>query len=446
MNTLIAFVVLLVIAIIFHELGHFLIAKIVGVRVEQFSLGFPPRLFGVKVGETDYCVSAVPMGGYVKLTGQDPGESLTGARHEFQSRSPWVKIAIVIGGPFANVVTAYVLLVLALVIGFPTISPILDTIEPGSPAEKAGLKTGDLLTSVNGISYAKLDDSNFKAKELAGKQIKIGILRDNQNMDILVTAPDKFEALDSLGFDYLLPALIGVVQPNSPAARAGLQQGDRVVSVDGKPTNDRWMNVSKAIQAAKGSPVVLGVKRGSQVLDVKVQPEPSYYPEDTGKDKRYVIGIVVQPYSKSGPVIRLKPTEALIQGGVELVDKIKLIFDGFYMVFAGVIPVKQALGGPQSIAVIAGQYSQLGLSHFLMFCAMINLSLWILNLLPIPVLDGGHVLFYVIELVRGKPVSRKVWDLATRAGMTLLLALMIFVIVNDFISSGILGRLFGIGR
>src|SRR5208283_6019040 len=156
-TTILATILLLGIAIIFHEFGHFIVAKLLKIRVEQFSIGFPPRLIGIKFGETDYCISALPLGGYVKVTGQDPTEELTGADYEFNSRPPWQRMLVVLAGPVMNIITAYFLIVIALMIGVPTQSPRIDSITANSPAAKAGLQSDDLIVSVNGSSIQSSD-------------------------------------------------------------------------------------------------------------------------------------------------------------------------------------------------------------------------------------------------------------------------------------------------
>ena len=208
MMTLIAFLLLLGIAVNFHEFGHFIVAKLCKIRVERFSFGFPPRLFGIKIGETDYCVSAFPFGGYVKVTGQDPSEPISGAGYEFNSKPVWQRMAVVFAGPGMNFISAYLLIVLALMIGISTLLPVIDVVTPNSPAEKAGFLPNDVLVSVN--------DAKIQSPELfvdlvfdhKGKDVKVGVKRDKQDLFLTMTVPEKIESMEDFGLDFKVPAIV----------------------------------------------------------------------------------------------------------------------------------------------------------------------------------------------------------------------------------------------
>lgn len=431
LTTLFATILLLGIAVIFHEFGHFIVAKILGIRVEQFSIGFPPRLVGLKIGETDYCISALPLGGYVKVTGQDPTEELTGADYEFNARPPWQRMLVVIAGPLMNIITAYFLIVIAIMIGVPTLSPVVDVVTPNSPAAKAGLQKGDTLTSVDGLPFTSLDRFEEILENKTGKNVTLRVTRGKESVTTQLQVPQN---IDSTGIEFLLPAVIGVVQPNKPAARAGLQLNDEFVSVNGQPTEGRWQNVSKIIRAGKGEPLQIVIKRNGKLMNFTIKPEYSQMA------KAPLIGVEVKPYAGSG-VISYPLGQALLKGWSELLQQIVMFFSGIWMIIVGIIPVREALGGPQSIANIAGQYMHMGWSFFLLLTATISITLGIINLFPVPVLDGGHLLFHAIEWIRGKALTPKTWEVATKFGFAVLVTLMSFVVINDFIGSGTLSNI-----
>ena len=346
---------------------------------------------------------------------------------------------VVVAGPFMNLFIAYWLFVLALVIGIPTFSPVVDKVEPGTLIAKSGIVEGDVLSSINGKSVTSIDSFGSLLEENSGKSITVGIQRNKENLKYQLAIPRKIENIDQLGLDFKIPAVVGIVQPNKPAARAGIQLGDEIVSVNGVPSEGRWQNVTKAIRSGKGQEIHIVVKRKDQSLGFNLKPEYN------GIEKAYLVGISAKPYS-AGSIIRYPLGDSMYKAGIGVWTQIKMMGYAVSIIVTGKMPLKDALGGPQSIAQIAGQYIQFGLSYYLMFIAGISISLGLINLLPIPVLDGGHFLFYVIESIRRKPLSIKVWQVSTKMGFGLLLALMTYVILNDFIGSGVLSRILQLSR
>ncbi len=439
MITLLATLLLLGIAIIFHELGHFVVAKLLKIRVERFSIGMAPRLFGVKIGETDYCVSAIPLGGYVKLSGMEPSDDKPSEPWEYNSKTPFQRMLVVAAGPFMNFVVAYVLIVLALMMGMPTFSPVIDRVTSGKPAAEAGLLAGDVLVSVNGKSITSMDGAGLLLSQNEGKTVELGVTRDKERILFQMKVPNNLKDVEDLGFDFKIPSVVGIVQPNKPASRAGVLLGDEITAVNGQPTEGRWQTVSKLIRDGKGKPVELTLRRKGQELIINIQPEYSTM------EKAYLVGITPQPFSAGG-IIRFSPLESIGRGFTVLIGQVVMLYEGIKSMFTGAIPVKEAFGGPQTIANIAGQYIRFGLSYYFMFTGSISLTIGILNLLPIPVLDGGHILFCGIEMVRRRAVSRKTLEITTKIGMALLVTLMVYVLLNDFVNSGVLGKLFGLGH
>ena len=430
MITLFSILLLLGIAILFHEFGHFAVAKFFKIRVERFSIGFPPRLFGLKLGETDYCVSAVPLGGYVKVTGQDPTEELTGAEYEFNSKPPWQKMLVVVAGPVMNLVIAYVLIVLSIMLGVPTLSPVIDTVMPNTSAAQAGLQSGDVLVSVNGMPITSSEGVEETLIKHLNETVILGVTRGKELVKLKLQVP---KDLENLGINFKIPAVMGIVLPNTPASRAGLILGDEIISINGKPTEGRWQSVSKIIRSGKGEPLTLVIRRNGNLMNFSVTPKY------TEMEKAFLIGIT--PNLNTGRVVRFPFGQALQKGFVVYQNQIYMFFSGLKLIFSGKIPIPEALGGPQSIANIAGQSMQLGITHFLWFVASLSIMLGIANLLPIPIMDGGHILFYAIEWIRGKALTPKTWEISTKFGFAVLVTLMSFVIINDFISSGTLAKI-----
>jgi len=343
--SIIAAVVGLGVLIIFHEFGHFLLAKLSGVGVLTFSVGFGPKLWVKKKGETEYALSAFPLGGYVKMVGEDPEEEVKAVDLErsFAHKSLLKRIAIVAAGPGFNLLLAvFLLMVVFLFYGVPVLSN-----------------------------------------------------------------------------------LVGAVEPESPAAQAGVQKGDRIVAVDSQ-TITAWDDLSSAIKQSGGQPLKLRVQRGGEEMGMTVQPKKREVKNIFGELKEdWMIGIGSQVSIEKGD-----PGLAVSRAFVQTYEYSKLTLIGLYkMVTREVSP--RNLGGPILIAQMAGQQAQEGIGSFLAFLAVLSINLGVLNLLPVPVLDGGHLFFFAVEAIIGRPVSLKYREKAQQVGIFLLLLLMIFAFAND---------------
>jgi regulator of sigma E protease len=346
-RTVVAFVVSLGILIFFHEFGHFLAAKLSGVRVERFSLGFGPRLFGKRWRETDYRVSAFPLGGYVKMLGEATDEEVPEElRHASFSHQPlFRRVVIVACGPLFNVLLAFLVYILTFAL--------------------------------------------------------FGLARPSTD--------------------------VGSVSPDSAAAKAGIQAGDKVLAVDGVPVQE-WGQLSDLIQKAGDRPVEIRLQRGSEVLTFKVVPEMRKTTNLLGEEvKRPLIGIVA---SGKVNVEEVNPFQAAYYGADQTWQVIRLTFIVIGKLFEGAISPR-TLAGPIGIAQMSGQVAEAGAAAFLSFLGLLSINLGILNLLPIPVLDGGHLLFFLIEAVMGRPLSMRKREMAQQAGLFLLILLMVFVFYND---------------
>lgn len=342
-----AFIVVLGVLIFFHELGHFLIARLFGVGVEKFSLGFGPRLFGKTIGHTDYRISAIPLGGYVKMTGEDPGTDIdpVDIPISFTHKHVFKRILIVAAGPFFN-------LFLALII-------------------------------------------------IAGIYLFSGV--------------------------YVLKAVVGDVGENTPARQQGLQRGDQIVAI-GRVQLESWDDMARLITESQGRELTLTVRRGDDEFALQITPRlqttQNLFGEDT---QRYLIGVGPSGdsfHKKLGPVAALgasvKQTYRITE--LTVLSIVKLI--------QGTLS-RKTLGGPIMIAQMAGQQAKEGAANFLFFIALLSINLGIINFLPIPVLDGGHLLFFFIEALIGRPVNTRMREIAQQIGIFLLLVLMIYVFYND---------------
>ncbi len=443
--TILAAVVVLGILIFVHELGHFLVAKRSGVGVLKFSLGFGPKLVGVKRGETEYLLSALPLGGYVKMVGEDPGDESPEAadpERSFSRKSVGTRARIILAGPLANLLLPIVIFwgVFALV-GQPYFLPVMATPDQGSPAARAGLLPGDRVAALDGRQIQRWDEIDAAVQASSGNPLTLTVVRDSRRFDVrleprAIATPDVFGQETStwdLGLHPLLTTRIGQVLPGHVAEQAGLRSGDRIAALNGNPVNE-WEQLANAIHGSPGRPVRLTVERDGKRFEVEVTPRPSKQRTAAGEEEIGLIGI--GPAAES-QYHRLNPVAALAAGVKKTADLSVLIVQGFMkLVQAKISP--RTIGGPILIAQMAGEVVQQGAVQLLSFTALLSINLAILNLLPIPILDGGHLLFSLIEWFHGKPISLRKREIAQQVGMVLLVGLMIFAFYNDIFR--LLGR------
>jgi regulator of sigma E protease len=418
--TIIYFLIVIGILVFVHEFGHFIMAKRAGVRVEKFSLGMGPKIVGYKKGDTEYIISALPLGGYVKMAGENPDEEPTGSPDEFQSKSVWQRVTIAVSGPLTNILLAFIVMPFVFMIGTYSEGPAkVGYVEKGSPAERAGFEAGDVVVKING---RRIDDW-IKA---------LSLIAVNPNTDVTVTVERRGELKTltlrpesatelKIGMSGLvpdMPAEVGRLKPGFPAEKAGLKVNDKVIAVDGK-TVYHWNQFSALVRESKGKRLLLSIERDGKRMDIAVTPM-----EDGG---RYVIGVE--------PIMRLVFKkygffESLRLGFDKTLEAIDLTFITLKKLMTFGLSIK-TLGGPVMIAQMSGQAAAAGLSAFLSLLAVISISLGLLNLLPIPVLDGGLVLFLIIEAIRKKPLSRKTMEIAQSIGAAVLITLIAVVSYND---------------
>jgi regulator of sigma E protease len=444
---IIATIVLITIVVFFHELGHFWVARRCGVHVDVFSVGFGRELFGFTDRKgTRWKFSAIPLGGYVKMKGQSdtegletqdpatlPAEDRAGS---FLYKPLWQKAAIVFAGPAANYVLAVIVFAFIFAtIGRQYIAPVVGMIEPDSAAEHAGLKTGDRIVSVAGYEIDEFKRIFYVLQLNVDETVDIVVKRGDETLTLevkpeIVKETGSLGNVDTyrdLGLDPFLPPIVGSVAEGSAAEAAGLQRGDRFVSVAGQPIED-FAQVSKVVTGSNGEPLEIVVDRAGQRIAVSATPKLEEIKEGPNKGKtRRILGVGFEELKESS---RLAPLTAV---WVAVEDTVRMT--GFILTTVGqMITGKRSsdeLGGVLRIGKIAGDTAQGTLREFLGLVALISINLGLINLFPIPLLDGGHLAFYAIEAVRGKPLSQRVQDFALKAGLAAVLGLMLFATWND---------------
>lgn len=448
--TILSFVLILGLLIFVHELGHFLVAKRAGVGVLKFSLGFGRRLFGFKKGETEYLVSAIPLGGYVKMVGEDPrevvvdqtGQAFDGAgqpldvERSFAHKSVWARIAIVLAGPGANFLLALLLFwgVFAFV-GRPAFPPVAGKPEAGSPAAVADLRAGDRIVAVMGTPVRSWGEIQRAVEETQGKPVSIRIERRGVPQELTLTPrqqtfTDLFgdeQQVWTIGVGPFISTTVGRVMEGFPAAEAGLKVGDLIVAIDGEPV-ETWEELARRIHTRAEQEITLTVERGGQQFPIILTPKASTQQDASGRT--VTVGLIGISPAEGFVYHRVDPLTALVDAGDRTIDtSLKIVWVLVKIVQGGVSP--RTIGGPILMAQMTGEQAQQGLLNLIFFTALLSLNLAVLNLLPIPILDGGHLFFFFIEMLRGKPVSVKKREMAQRVGLVLLVALMIFAFYND---------------
>ncbi len=419
--TLIYFLIVIGILVFVHEFGHFIMAKRAGVRVDKFSLGMGPTIPGmsVKKGDTEYVISALPLGGYVKMAGENPDEESTGAADEFQSKTVWQRAKIAAAGSLTNILVAFLLMPLVYLIGTYTLGSRVGGVVPGSPAERAGIQAGDIIERINGKAMEGWENVETMIAVNPETEITVLIDRNGEKKTILLIPElDKKHSIGSAGFYPAFTAEVGRLRPGLPAEKAGLKVHDRILAVDGT-TVYYWNQFSDIVKDSGGKRLSLLIEREGSRQTVDVQPVM-----DGG---RYVIGVE--------PFVRLEFKkygflDALQLGFVKTVEVADITFITLRKLVTFQLSIK-TLGGPVMIAQMSGQAAAAGLSAFIALMSTISLSLGMLNLLPIPVLDGGMLLFLLIEALRKKPLSRKVREVSQAVGAALLIMLIVVVSYND---------------
>jgi regulator of sigma E protease len=423
-TTLLAFAFVLGVLVFVHELGHFLMARWHGVRVLVFSLGFGPKLLKVKRGDTEYAVSAIPLGGYVKMAGENPEEQRTGAPDEFLSKSKWQRFQILIMGPAMNVALAILLLWVVLMQGdqvpaYQDRPVVIGLVNAESPAARAGLRAGDLIVRVDDEEMLTWNDFFMAVGTKANRDVQLTVVRDGREERVAVRPEPqtRFEFGDIGVLPDVYPSIEGVF-PGDPAEQAGLKAGDRILAIGGRRVVFS-RHVQEQIAQHAGKPMEVRVSRAGQEQTITVVPKQ----QDSGG----WIGIRIQNETRTFQPGPLQALGLSVERNIELSG---LILETIWGLITGETSPRQLMG-PVGIAQLSGESAEAGWVVLFGMMAMISLNLGLLNLMPIPVLDGGHILIMGLETIARRDFSIQVKEKMFLAGFVLLMVLMVTVIYND---------------
>lgn len=435
-----AFIFILGSAVVLHEFGHFIVAKLLKIRVETFSVGFGPRLFGMKWGHTDYRLSAIPLGGYVKLGGDESNAPLEGASAQnippeemFNLRPRWQRILVALAGPVMNILTALAIpFTGAMMYGVPaTPSPVVYYIQSDGAAEKAGLQQGDRIISFNGHENPSWDIINGDALLSPGQPLPVVVNRNGQEIPLTITPTTRVENGESAGtLDFVpdyggLPVVVGEVAPGSPAAEAGLQEGDRFISIGGENVKSS-AQVTEYIRSHDAQPIAIVVNRNGTTTQITTSER-----RQNGR-----LGFSV---TEMFPLHNATLASAAKYAYDSNIQILRLTGKALGQVFTGQRSVRNTLSGPIGIYQAAQKsVERLGWDGVFGMLGFLSLNLGIFNLLPIPVLDGGAIFLLLIEgllALVGLSISAVVRDRIQQVGFVVVLLLMVFVISNDLIKT-----------
>ena len=438
-----SFIFVLGAAVVLHEFGHFLVAKLFKIRVETFSVGFGPRIFGFRKADTDYRLSAIPLGGYVKLGGDESNAPLEGEgakdippEQMFNLRPRWQRILVALAGPVMNILTALAIpFAAALMYGVPaTPSPVVSYVFRGGAAEVAGLKPGDRITSFNGTENPRWDLIRGDALLSPGQDLPLTVDRSGQSVKLTIKPTPRTEDGETAGtLDFIpdyggLPVTIRDVTPNSPASEAGLQTGDRITAINGETVRSAEQ-VTQYIRDHRGQPINLTLERNGQNINVTTQSR--VLPD--GRDR---LGI------ETGEEIPFQRAGLGLAGGYAVrtnIEILRLTGKALGQLFTGQRSVRNTLSGPVGIYKAASTSVQrFGWGGLFQTLAFLSLNLGIFNLLPIPVLDGGAIFLLLVEgllATVGLSISTSVRERIQQVGFVMVILLMVFVITNDVLKT-----------
>nr|WP_298380101.1 sigma E protease regulator RseP [uncultured Halomonas sp.] len=442
-QNVLAVIVVLGLLITFHEFGHFWVARRCGVKVLRFSVGFGKPLWSrFDRHGTEFAVAAIPLGGYVKMLDEREAPVAPEEQHlAFNRKNVWARIAIVVAGPLANFILAVVAYWLLFVVGTTTIAPVIGEVAPDSPAGRAGLSSGQEIVAIQDDPTRSWEDVNLELISRIGFNGTLEVAtRDGENSAVRsyqvqvtdwLARQDPPQPLGSLGIEPWrpdIPPVLGQVLEGEAAAQAGLETGDRIVALNDADVTS-WMDFVETVRARPGEALSLRIERNGTIQELTLTPGQ----RDVQGETMGYIGAGVEAVSWPEEYQREIRYGVLASVGRSLertADMTVLTLDSIRKMFVGLISPSN-LSGPITIARIAGDTARSGLESFISFMAYLSISLGVLNLLPIPVLDGGHLLYYLIEAVRGRPVSDAAQAVGLRIGMAMVGTLMLMAIYFD---------------
>ncbi len=427
MITILAIIFLLGVLVFVHEFGHFLAAKISNVKVEKFSFGFGPKLLSFTKGETEYRISLVPLGGYVKMLGENSDEdeiSKQEIQRSFLHKKWWQKVFIAFNGPFFNFLFAILILSLTYIIGIKTydIEPVVGKNVAQDNQKWSVLQEKDRILSVDGEKVESWIDIAKTWSEKKKTVHKVRLKRDNEIIIIQIPDFDYRNWLDSIRA--YVPAVIGKIYYGLPAYKAGLEEGDSILKIEDKQIED-WYDLRDIIQKNPEKNLKFTIKRGDKIVEKIVTPQQN--PESDVKSG--VIG-VTQKLTFTN-IKRYNLVKSVKYGFLSSTSLVARYYAGLVKLFSHPARMGENMGGPIMIAAMTKQQAESGLSSYLSFMAMVSVILMIMNLLPIPILDGGQIIFALIEGIMGKPLNQSVQAVLQRVGLAIILVLMVFAFYND---------------
>ena len=425
LTSIAAFTFVIGVLVFVHEMGHYLMARRIGIRVLTFSLGFGPKLLTVRRGDTDYCISAIPLGGYVKMAGENPDDVRSGADDEFLSKTKWERFQVLIMGPTMNIILAFVVMAVVLYQGadvpaYEEQPPIVGHVMEASPAEQSGIRVGDLILRIGGRPVQTWEELFVAVMPRAERELEVVLRRGLQEVTIQVTpeAQTQFQVGD-LGVVPIMQPQILNVMTGDPADLAGIRPRDVITAVNGEPIT-RDNPFVETINANADVALMLTVVRGGQTLKIEVTPAL--------RGNVGLIGVELSPFEVR--TIEPGPLQAIQMSFQKNYAWSGLILQTLGGLLTSETSPKQ-LVGPLGIAQLSGGAAQIGMVALFTLMAMISLNLGILNLLPIPVLDGGHIFIMALEGLSRRNFSVRIKEKIQLAGFVVLLMLMVTVIYND---------------
>ena len=434
---LIAFIVSIGILVTIHEFGHFWVAKKLGIKVLRFSIGFGKVLKSWQWGETKYTICALPLGGFVKMLDENEGKVSQQEKHRaFNCQNVYKRIAVVIAGPAANFILAIILYSIIFMLGTQGIKPLIGTVQDNTIAQHSGLQAGDQLLSINNKEIVSVTEFyNIFLPASSEPTLALKVLSNTGNLKTLVLnlkgdflANPQQGIEQYLGFKFALPTfepIIDKVIPNKPAYLAGIQSGDRIIKANNK-TIKTWQEFVTIIKQNANQVIELQIMRNNKIKNLLLTPI-----KQNGVAKAGVSLQVPENYLDEWQVITTKaPFDAFLAANIKVYQLSMLNLTIIKKMILGQTSIKQ-ISGPISIANYAGKTAQISLSAFLSFLALVSIGLGLINLLPIPLLDGGHLLFYLIEILKGSPLSQTVQQLLIKLGLLVILSLTFIAVYND---------------